>query len=103
MENAGLTSDPMVANALETIKNAGAIKAKPALVISADERTTESAVLRMIEQANAANEAVSVIIHPEEGAPVDRDRHWTLLLERATALHEDVRLALRLPPPTGMR
>jgi hypothetical protein len=25
------------------------------------------------------------------------------LFERAAALHSDIRLALRLPPPTGMR
>ena len=37
------------------------------------------------------------------GAPVDRDRRWTTLFERIAALHGEVRLVLRLPPPTGMR
>jgi hypothetical protein len=43
------------------------------------------------------------VIHPATGTPVDRDRRWTMLVERTMALHGDVRLALRLPPPTGMR
>jgi hypothetical protein len=44
-----------------------------------------------------------VVVHPAAGVPVDRDRRWTSLFERAAALHGDVRLILRLPPPTGMR
>jgi hypothetical protein len=44
-----------------------------------------------------------IVIHPGTGTPVDRDRRWTVLFERAAALHGDVRLVLKLPPPTGMR
>jgi hypothetical protein len=35
--------------------------------------------------------------------PIDRDRRWVALVEKAAPLHKDVRLSLRLPPPTGMR
>jgi hypothetical protein len=44
-----------------------------------------------------------VVIHPSATTPVDKDRRWTTLFERASALHGDIHLALRLPPPTGMR
>ena len=31
------------------------------------------------------------------------DRRWATLLDQAMAMHADTRLALRLPPPTGLR
>jgi hypothetical protein len=31
------------------------------------------------------------------------DRRWASLLEQASSMHADVRLALRIPPPTGLR
>jgi hypothetical protein len=77
--------------------------AQHSLVMVADERTTDSVVLRLVEQANAASDKTMIVVHPATGTPVDRDRRWTVLLERCMALHGDVQLALRLPPPTGMR
>jgi hypothetical protein len=74
-----------------------------ALVISADERSTDANMLRLVERAHSTSEATMVVIHPGATTPVDKDRRWTTLFERASALHGDVRLALRLPPPTGMR
>lgn len=99
----GTLSDAPAANAVESIKEVAAIGAEHSLVLIADERTSDSVVLRIVEQAHAASESTIVVIHPATGTPVDRDRRWTMLLERSTALHGDVRLALRLPPPTGMR
>jgi organic radical activating enzyme len=74
-----------------------------ALVLLADERATDAQMLRIIERAHAASEKMPVVVHPGVGMAVDRDRRWTTLFERASALHGDVRLALKLPPPTGMR
>ena len=31
------------------------------------------------------------------------DRRWANLLEQTVAMHADVRLTLRIPPPTGLR
>jgi hypothetical protein len=31
------------------------------------------------------------------------DRRWAMLLEQAISVHADTRLALRIPPPTGLR
>ena len=52
---------------------------------------------------NETSGAAAVVIHPSAATPVDKDRRWTTLFERAVALHSNVRLLLRLPPPTGMR
>ena len=68
-----------------------------------DDRTSDAVVLRIVEHAHEASENTMIVVHPATGTPVDRDRRWTMLLERAMALHGDVQLALRLPPPTGMR
>jgi hypothetical protein len=103
LEGSALSGDGQTSNAIATIKEAARIKSRHALVIIADERTSDSVVLRVVEQAHGASEETTVIIHPATGTPVDRDRRWTMLLERTMALHGDVRLALRLPPPTGMR
>ena len=103
LEGATLIADGQIANAVASIKEAAGIKVRHSLVIIADERTSDSVVLRVVEQVNTASDATTVVIHPATGTPVDRDRRWTMLLERTMALHGDVRLALRLPPPTGMR
>lgn len=103
IEGSLLGPDGPTANAVETVREAAGMGAQHALVIVADERTIDSVVLRIVEQANAASDKTMVVIHPATGTPVDRDRRWTVLLERCMALHGDVQLALRLPPPTGMR
>jgi hypothetical protein len=72
-------------------------------VLGVDERTTDVYLLRNVERAHATSAATAVVIHPTAGTPVDRDRRWINLLERAAGLHADVRIALRLPAPTGMR
>jgi organic radical activating enzyme len=103
LDGGALGTDGPISNAIASVKEGAAIGAKHSLVLVADERTSDSVVLRVVEQAHAASEATVVVIHPATGTPVDRDRRWTMLLERSMALHGDVRLALRLPPPTGMR
>jgi hypothetical protein len=103
LEGTALSGDGQTSNAVASIKEAARIKIRHSLVVIADERTSDSVVLRVVEQVNAASEETTVVIHPATGTPVDRDRRWTMLLERIMALHGDVRLALRLPPPTGMR
>jgi organic radical activating enzyme len=97
-----LLGDGPLASAVETMREAAKF-AQHAIAIVADERTSDAVVLRVVEQAHAASEKTIVVLHPATGTPVDRDRRWTMLLERAMGLHGDVQLALRLPPPTGMR
>ena len=99
----GPASDAITERALESLQAAARADLQHALVLCVDERTTDAVVLRIVEQARAASEAVSIVVHPSASAPVDRDRRWITLFERMTSLHADVRLALKLPPPTGMR
>jgi organic radical activating enzyme len=99
----GATVEAQHERAFASIKIAAASNFQHALTICTDERTTDAQLLRIVERAHAASAATSVVVHPGVGTPVDRDRRWTTLFEQAAALHADVRLALKLPPPTGMR
>ncbi len=103
MEGSLLGADGPLASAIETVREAAKMGAQHSVVIVADERTSDAVVLRIVEHAHEASEQTVIVVHPATGTPVDRDRRWTMLLERAMALHGDVQLALRLPPPTGMR
>jgi len=99
----GSTSEAQSDRAFESIRVATDAGMQHALVLAADERMTDAHMLRIVERAHATSEETMVVIHPGPTTPVDRDRRWTTLFERASALHGDVRLALKLPPPTGMR
>jgi organic radical activating enzyme len=99
----GPTLEMQSERALESLKVAAGAGIGHALVVSVDGSTTDAHVLRVIERAHEVSSATVVVVHPSVGAPVDRDRRWTTLFERISALHGDVRLTLRLPPPTGMR
>jgi organic radical activating enzyme len=95
--------EPAVERALASIKAAESQKLDHAMVIAPGEQTSDGQLLRIVEQAHAASAKTVVVIHPPYNTPVDRDRRWVTLIERSAALHADVRLSLRLPPPTGTR
>jgi len=99
----GPTIEAQSDRAFESVQVAADAGMQHALVLMVDERTTDANVLRAVERAHATSEATVIVIHPGPATPVDRDRRWMTLFERAAALHGDIRLALRLPPPTGMR
>jgi organic radical activating enzyme len=99
----GPTLEAQSDRAFESLHVAAKAGMQQALVMIVDERTTDAHVLRVVERAHAASESTVIVVHPGPMIPVDRDRRWMTLFERAAALHGDIRLALRLPPPTGMR
>jgi organic radical activating enzyme len=99
----GNAADASVERGIRTIHAAAAAGMQHALVLSPNEQTSDPQLLRIVEQAHGVSGATQIVIHPPSGVPMDRDRRWMTLLERAAALHTDVRFALRLPPPTGMR
>jgi organic radical activating enzyme len=99
----GPTLEAQSERAFESLRVASGAGMQHALVMIVDERTTDANVLRAVERAHGASESTNIVIHPGPTTPVDRDRRWMTLFERAAALHGDIRLALRLPPPTGMR
>jgi organic radical activating enzyme len=89
--------------AIDSLKVAAECGIAHALVINADASSSDAHFLRIVERAHGTSGATMVVVHPGQTTPVDRDRRWTTLFERLSAIHSDVRLVLRLPPPTGMR
>jgi hypothetical protein len=99
----GATMEPSVERAIESLQAACDAGIECALVLAPGEQASDGQLLRIVEQAKAASEKSAIVIHPPYNTPIDRDRRWVTLLERSAALHPDVRLLLRLPPPTGTR
>jgi pyruvate-formate lyase-activating enzyme len=92
-------------HALETIRMAAKAGCAHALVMVAREDTPDSLMLRLVEEVHRESAATQVVIHPfptGEVPPV-LDRRWATLLEQTVTMHADVKVALRLPPPTGLR
>jgi organic radical activating enzyme len=99
----GATVELQSDRAIESLKVAAESGIAHALVINADTNSSDAHFLRLVERAHDMSAATMVVVHPGAATPVDRDRRWTTLFERLSAIHGDVRLALKLPPPTGMR
>jgi hypothetical protein len=99
----GSTMEASVERAMASIKVAADAKIEHAIVLAPGEQVSDGQLLRIVEQSHAASEKAAVVIHPPYNIPIDRDRRWVTLIERSAALHPDVRLSLRLPPPTGTR
>lgn len=97
--------DAMVNAALDTLAAATGAKCATALVLCPRDDTSDGQILRLIEQAHGVSGDAQIVIHPPtpSGEQMMLDRRWSVLLEQATASHADTRLALRLPPPTGLR
>ena len=98
--------DATVSNAIETIAAASRANCPHALVLCPREDTSDGQLLRVIEQAHGASANTQVVIHPPMPTGEQQgslDRRWAALLDQAIATHADTRLALRLPPPTGLR
>lgn len=95
--------ESMIERALESLKVAAHAKVEHAIVLAPGDQTSDGQMLRAIEQTHTASEKATIVIHPPPNTPIDRDRRWVMLVERAAPLHRDVRLSLRLPPPTGTR
>jgi hypothetical protein len=99
----GAQMEPPAERAMVSLKTAKSAGIDHALVLAPGEQASDGQMLRIVEQAHAASPDTVVIIHPPYNTPIDRDRRWVTLIERSAALHPDVRVALRLPSPTGTR
>ena len=98
-------SDAAITHAVTTLEVAAKSNCAHSLVICPKDDTTDSQMLRIIEQAHASSARVQVVIHPNvaTGDVLTLDRRWSALLEQAAVMHEDCRLAIRIPPPAGLR
>jgi len=99
----GAALEPLLERAMQSIRVAADAGVEHAVVLSPSDQTSDGQMLRVVEQAHSVSERSTVVIHPPQNTPIDRDRRWVMLVERSAGMHKDVRLALRLPPPTGTR
>ena len=99
----GAMSEMQTERAIESLRTALSFGVDHAMVLAPGDAASDGQLLRIVEQVHAASEKAAIVIHPPLGTPVDRDRRWVTLIEKSAAMHGDVRLALRLPPPTGTR
>ena len=97
-------SKPIVDRAVESLAVSAGVGHMHALVLGPRADTSDGQLLRVIEQAHRASAGTMIVVHPHAlGESPTVDRRWTELLNQALTLHGDVRVALRLPPPAGMR
>ena len=91
-------------HAIASIKAAAAGQVPHALALVPREDTSDSMLLRLVEETHAASATAQVVIHPPVGeSPNTLDRRWANVLELATGVHADTRLAMKIAPPTGLR
>ena len=98
-------SDAAITHAVDTLRVAATAKCAHSLVLCPKDDTTDSQMLRIIEQAHSSSTGVQVVIHPtiSAGDSPMLDRRWSTLLEQAAVMHEDCRIAVRIPAPAGLR
>jgi pyruvate-formate lyase-activating enzyme len=97
--------DATVSHAIETLFAAAGTRCAHALVLCPRDDTSDTVVLRTIERGHEASPVTEMVIHPPlpGGDQPMLDRRWATLLDQAVAMHANIRLALRIPPPAGLR
>lgn len=89
--------------AMTTLARAAEKHVAHALVLTPEADAGDGQLLRIVEQSKAASTETSVVLHPAPDTLSGGSRRWINWLERATAVHGDVRILPQLPGPTGMR
>ncbi|MBX3174127.1 MAG: hypothetical protein KF709_06920 [Gemmatimonadaceae bacterium] len=98
-------NEAVLDHVIETLRVAAKGKVAHALALVPREDTTDSVLMRLIQEAHSASADTQIVIQPPtngDGTPT-LDRRWATLLEQAVSVHADTRLAVKLPPPTGLR
>ena len=98
-------SEAAITHSVETLRVVATAKCAHALVLCPRDDTTDAQILRIVEQVHDVSQSVQMVIHPTTttGDAPALDRRWSTLLERAVAMHEDCRIIMRVPQPTGLR
>jgi organic radical activating enzyme len=92
----------VISRAMASLRLAADKHVAHALVLMAKADPSDGRLLRIVEQAKDASAETAVVVHPTTDS-LSEDRRWLLWLERASAMHGDVRLLPQLPEPTGTR
>ena len=98
----GDEGEEAVSRAMATLHVAADKHVAHALVLMAKADPSDGRLLRIVEQAKEASAETAVVVHPTIES-LSEDRRWLVWLERASAVHSDVRLLPQLPEPTGTR
>ncbi len=89
--------------AIQTVSEAARVGCAQAVVLAPRNGVTDTQLLRLVEQAHGASPGTKIVVHPPAEAENAGDERYGALLEEAMAIHRDVRLAFRIPPPLGTR
>jgi len=98
----GGEDDASISRAMVSLRRAADKHVAHALVLVSEADPSDGRLLRIVEQAREASAETAVVVHPTIDS-LSEDRRWLLWLERASAVHGDVRLLPQLPEPTGTR
>jgi hypothetical protein len=88
----GCESEGVLERVTDSIGRAADKGVSHALAIVPADTASDAQLLRIVEKAHAASPDVAILLHPSVESARGPDRRWALLLERATAAHDDVRL-----------
>jgi hypothetical protein len=88
----GCESEGTLERVVDSLARAAGKGVRHALAIVPADNASDAQLLRIVEKAHAASPDVAILLHPSVESARGPDRRWALLLERATAGHDDVRL-----------
>jgi hypothetical protein len=93
----GSEAAPAVERVCTSIDIAARKQVAHAVAIVPDASLGDAPLLRIVEQVHEASEASQVVVHPVVDRSPEQDRRWVHWLERAMAVHGDVRILPRWP------
>jgi hypothetical protein len=93
----GSENAPAVEHVCASIDIAARKHVAHAIAIVPDAAIGDAPLLRIIEQVHEASAASQIVVHPVVERAPEQDRRWVHWLERAMAVHEDVRIHPRWP------
>lgn len=88
----GTEKDADVERVCHSLERAADGRVEHALAIVPAEGATDAQLLRIVERAHGASAETAVVLHPPVEVAAAPDRRWVAWLERASAVHGDVRL-----------
>jgi len=93
----GSEGAPAVERVCNSIDIAARKKVAHAVAIVPDANLGDAPLLRIVEQVHEASADSQVVVHPVVDRSPEQDRRWVHWLERAMAVHGDVRILPRWP------
>jgi organic radical activating enzyme len=89
--------------AMRALERAAKCGHRHALVLSLRAEVADERVVALVARAHEISGQTMIVVHPPQGEETAHGRRWLVLMERATAQHDDVRFVPRLGAPVGSR